>query len=142
MYHVYSFKDHQVIVNFPPLGRYNLSENGLGRIGIAYSGDLASMTTALDGSAIVNQHHSNSGSINLDIPQVGDANDYMDRWANYCKKASSKEFAEAEITIIDTATGKSIIATGVAPQKHSDITYDQDSQNRSWTLLAAEIEFQ
>ena len=55
MYKVYSFKDHSVVVNYPGLGRYKLSEGGIGKITVAFAQDLASVTTALDGMTIINK---------------------------------------------------------------------------------------
>lgn len=142
MYKVYSFKDHSVVVNYPGLGRYKLSEGGIGKITVAFAQDLASVTTALDGMTIINKHHGVNGVIQIEIPQVGDANDYMDRWTNHAKNSPTKNFADAEITVINE-DGKTVVsAVGVAPQKHADVVYDQDSQNRTWALLVAELEIQ
>jgi len=141
-YKVYSFKDHRVIVNYPALGRYNLSDAGIGKITIAFAADLASVTATLDGQAIINKHHGRNGTIQIEIPQVGDANDYMDRWTNHAKNSPTANFADAEIMVID-GTGKTVAScVGVAPQKHADVVYDQDSQNRTWPLLVAELEIQ
>lgn len=136
---VYSFMDHKVVVNYPPLGRYNLSEGGIGKIAVAFAGEMASVTSTPSGAAIVNKKHRKDGSVAIDVPQVGGANNWLDKWCNHARNAATKQFANATITITDNATGKSVTCKGVAPQKQADITYDEESQTRSWTFVCAEL---
>ena len=142
MYKVYSFKDHRVTARVPALGRYLLSGGGIGRITVAYAGDKAAVTPTLDGNAIINKHHRKDGTIGIDVPQVGDANDYLKKWCNYVDNAATANFADGEITIVDNMSGETVTCIGVVPQKMADTAYDEDAQNRSWTLLAAEITIQ
>lgn len=139
---VYSFLDHSVVVNYPPLGRYNLSEGGIGKVTIAFAGEMASVTSTPSGRSIINKKHRKDGTCSIDVPQVGDANDYLDKWCNYARNAATKDFATAEIVITDNTTGKSVVAKGVAPQKQADIMYDEEAQTRSWAFVAAEISMQ
>ena len=136
---VYSFLDHKVIVNYPPLGRYNLSSGGIGKITVAYAGEMASITSTPSGAVIMNKKHRKDGTIAIEVPQVGDANDFLDRWCNYARTAATKDFATASLTITDTVTGKNVTCNGVAPQKQADVVYDEDAQTRPWTFVCAEI---
>lgn len=136
---VYSFLDHKVVVNYPPLGRFNLSTLGIGKITVAFSGEMASITSTPSGGSIINKKHRKDGTCSIDVPQVGDANDFLDKWCNHARNSATKNFATASITITDNATGKSVICNGVAPQKQADVVYDEEAQTRSWTFVAAEI---
>lgn len=142
MYKVYSFKDHKVIANVPALGRVNLSDMGIGKITVAYANDLASVTNTLDGHTIINKHHEKNGTVQIEIPQVGDANDYMVKWTKYVKMAATKEFASGEITVVDEVGVTVAKCIGVAPQKHADVVFDKDSGNRTWTMISAEMDIE
>ena len=36
---VYSFEDHQVVLSHPDVGTFKLSDGGIGRVVVAYSGE-------------------------------------------------------------------------------------------------------
>lgn len=136
---VYSFLDHKVVVNYPALGRYNLSNGGIGKITVAFASELASVTASPSGAAIINRKHRKDGTVAIEVPQVGEANNYLDKWSRHAAKTASKNFASATITITDTTTGHNIVCRGCAPQKQADVVYDEESQTRSWTFVCAEV---
>lgn len=135
---VYSFRDHRVVISHPDVGTYVLSNGGIGRITVSYSGENARMTTTADGSVIVNKMENNSGTINIEVPQVGDANNWLKKFTNYLKSAPTARFALGRIQITGSQNDD-IVCTGVVTQKHADVVFDAEAQNRTWPLLAADI---
>ena len=139
-YTVYSFVDVRVVIYHPSVGQCVLSSQGLGRIVIARGGDLSSHTATADGYVVVNRLRSENGTITIEVPQNSSADEYLRKWARYLKNVSdSSKFAVTTLNIVDQAGSFTISCEGVTPQKIPDRTYDRESSNLSWTLLAAAI---
>ena len=136
---VYSLADVKAVMYHQDVGQCVLSSQGLGKISIAYSGDLSSHTATADGYVVVNRLKSNHGMITLEVPQNSSADEFLRKWARYLKNAESYLFALTALNIVDGAGGFTIYCEGVTPQKISDRTYDATSGMVSWTLLAATI---
>jgi len=135
---VYSFEDHRVVLSHPDVGTMRLSDGGIGRVVVAYSGENSRLTNSADGGVVVNKIKNNSGSINIDILQTSEASAWMKRFVNYLKTAPTKRYALGKL-VITGVDGETTTCTGVVPQKMADISYDAEAQSRSWALLAADV---
>ncbi len=139
-YTVYSLADVKVVMYHPEVGQCVLSSQGLGRIGISYTGDLSSHTATADGYVVVNRLRTNNGSITLEVPQNSSADEFLRKWSKYLKNVGQTyQFARTALNIVDNAGWFTIYCEGVTPQKIPDRTYDQASSNLTWTLLAASV---
>ena len=136
---VYSLPDVKTVFNHPYVGRVSLSDKGAGRISISYAGDLASNTKTATGYVVVNKMVAKDGAISLEIPANSDADKILRKWIAYIKRAATNEFALGTLTLNDTAANRTLTMTGVVPQKEPDEAYDQQSGNRQYNLLFAEI---
>lgn len=135
---VYSFDDHRVILTHPDVGTIKLSDGGIGRVVVSYSGENSRLTNSADGGVVVNKIKNNSGSIALEVLQTSEANAWLKRYVNYLKTAPTKRYALGKL-VITGIDGESTTCNGVVPQKMADIGYDAEAQSRSWQLLAADI---
>ncbi len=139
-YTVYSLADVKVVMYHPEVGQCVLSSQGLGRIGISYTGDMSSHTATADGYVVVNRLRTHNGSITLEVPQNSSADEFLRKWAKYLKNVGQTyQFARTALNIVDNAGWFTIYCEGVTPQKIPDRTYDQASSNLTWTLLAASV---
>ncbi len=137
---VYSMADVRAVIYHPEVGQCVLSNQGVGRIGISFAGDLSSHTTTADGYVVVNRLRSENGVITLEVPQNSTADEFLRKWAKYLKNVGwTVNFARTALNIVDNAGYFTIYCEGVTPQKVPDRTYDQASTNVTWTLLAASI---
>ena len=136
---VYSMADVQVVMYHQDVGRMLLSGHGLGKITIAYAGDISSHTPTADGYVVVNKLRNSHGLITVEVPQNSEAAGYLRRWADYLKDCDTYLFALTALNIVDPAGGFTVYCEGVTPQKKPDRIYDQTSSNMSWVLLAASI---
>jgi hypothetical protein len=136
---VYSLADVITTFNHPDVGRSVLSDVGAGRITISYAGDMGSATVTATGYVVMNKLVAKNGSISLEIPQNSDADKFLRKWIQYIKGAPTKKFALATLTLNDSAAGRILTMTGVIPQKEPDEGYDQQSGNRQYNLLYAEL---
>lgn len=139
MFDVYAFADHRVVLSHPDVGTMVLSDGGIGRTTVAYSGENARATKAADGSTIINKIKDNSGTITIDVLQTSVANTWLTKYTNYVKNAPTSRFALG-VMVITGLNGENRTCTGIAPQKVADITFDTEAQGRSWTFVAAEID--
>lgn len=136
---VYSLADVRVVLYHQNVGQGILSNQGIGKISITYSGDLSSHTATADGYVVVNRLRNSHGIITLEVPQNSTADVFLRRWSKFLKNAQSWQFALSMLNIVDNAGGFTIYCEGVTPQKIPDRAYDQTAGNVSWTLLAANI---
>ena len=136
---VYSLADVQVVFNHPDVGKMIFSEQGSGRIGISYAGDMASNTVTALGYVVVNKLVAKNGTISLEIPCNSDVDNFLRFWIQTIKTSSPKRFALATLTLNDTAAERVLNISGVVPQKEPDEGYDRESGNRQYNLLFAEM---
>lgn len=137
---VYSLADVITTFNHPDVGKMVLSgENGGGRITIAYAGDMAANTKTATGYVVVNKLVAKDGSCSLEIPTNSAADNFLRKWIKFIKSAATKRFALASLTVFDSAANRTLTMTGVVPQKEPDEGYDQQSGNRQYNLLFAEM---
>jgi len=136
---VYSLSDVITTFNHPDVGKMVLSSKGGGRITISYAGDLASNTVTATGYVVVNKLVAKNGTCSMEIPTNSEADKFLRKWIKYIKAKATKRFALATLTLKDSAANRTLTLTGVVPQKEPDEGYDQQSGNRQYNLLFAEM---
>lgn len=137
---VYSLADVRAVLYHPSVGQCVLSQEGMGKLQISYSGDLSSHTPTADGYVVLNRLRSHSGLLTVEVPQNSAADQFLRKWAKYLKNTNdSYQFGLSALNIVDNGGRFTIYTEGVTPQKLPDRTYDQASSNVTWTLLAAYI---
>jgi len=136
---VYSLADVITTFSHPDVGKCIISDEGGGRITISYAGDMASNTTTATGYVVVNKLVAKNGSCSLEIPMNSNADVFLRKWIKFLKGSATKRFALASLTLNDSAAGRVLTLTGVVPQKEPDEGYDQQSGNRQYNLLFAEM---
>ena len=139
MFSTYSLPDVVLTFNHPDVGKNVLSNAGAGRITISYAGDMASNTTTATGYVVVNKLVAKNGTVALEIPQNSDADTFLRKWIAYIKNSVTRKFALASLVLYDAAANRTLTMTGVVPQKEPDENYDQQSGNRQYNLLFAEM---
>lgn len=135
----YSFEDTKAVINHPSVGQCVLTDDGAGKITIAYSGDMSSHTNTVNGYVIINKMAVKNGTVTIEVPQNSDNDLYLCRLCKYLMNAPAKQFALGVLTLTDYNTGKTTTCTGVTPQKIPDDTRDQNVTMKSYAFLAAEI---
>lgn len=135
---VYSFEDHRVILTHPDVGSFQLSDGGIGRVVVSYSGENSRLTNSADGGVVVNKLKNDSGSVAVDVLQTSDANLWLKKYVNYLKTSPTNRYALGNLLITGN-DGEDVSCTGVVPQKMADLSYDAEAQNRSWQFLAANV---
>lgn len=139
-FYTYSFEDTSLVIQHPDLGSYSAFGTGIGTIAISYANDMTSHEVAADLAVVVSKSAKKNGLVTLEILQSSDFNSWLKKFANYVASAPASRFALATIIVNNKSTGDSFVCTGVSPQKIADANYQSQSQNRSWPLMAANIE--
>lgn len=135
---VYSFEDHRVILTHPDVGSFQLSDGGIGRVVVSYSGENSRLTNSADGGVVVNKLKNDSGTVSVDVLQTSDANLWLKKYVNYLKTSPTNRYALGNLLITGN-DGEDTSCTGVVPQKMADLSFDAEAQNRSWQFLAANV---
>lgn len=137
----YSFEDVTVDIQHPDMGApYSAYGTGIGEVSISMANEVSAHDIAADGSVVVSKLIKKNGTVNFTVLQSSDFNSWLKRYYNYVMTASPSKFALATIIIRSNSTGECYTCTGVSPQKLADDKYGSQSQNREWTLMAANIE--
>lgn len=139
---VYSFEDTSVTIEHPSVGSFEAYGTGIGTLSVSFSNDITTHDVAADLAVVVSKSAKKNGNITFDILQSSELNDWLNKYYNYVVAAPSSEFALASVTIRNTSAGQYYSCTGVSPQKMPDSSFQSQQQNRSWVLMAANIETQ
>lgn len=128
--------------NHPSVGQYSLQGEGMGSISVAMAGDRTAHDVAADGSVMVSKIAGNNGTISISVQQTSPLHKFLLGWWNYIKDPNtpSSEYALATIMIRAVSMGEETFATGVSPQKLPDKPYQQQGQQVTWALMAADID--
>ena len=121
--YTYSFEDTSVTIQHPDLGSYSAYGTGIGTLAV-----------------VVSKSAKKNGTVTFEILQSSDFNSWLKKFYNYVISAAPSRFALATIIIKNNSTGDTFTCTGVSPQKAADANYQSQSQNRSWPMMAANIE--
>lgn len=138
--YIYSFEDTTVTINHPSIGSYSAYGTGIGSVTVSYANDMTTHEVAADLAVVVSKSVKKNGLVNFEILQSSDFNSWLKRYTNYVTSTSPSQFALATIIIKNISTGDTFSCTGVSPQKIADAPFQSQSQNRTWPLMAANIE--
>lgn len=139
---VYSFEDTSVTIEHPSVGSFEAYGTGIGTLSVSFSNDITTHDVAADLAVVVSKSAKKNGNITFEVLQSSELNDWLNKYYNYVVAAPSSEFALASVTIRNMSTGQYYSCTGVSPQKMPDSSFQSQQQNRSWVLMAANIETQ
>lgn len=136
---IYSFKDVNFVISHPSLGRYVANGAGIGSITVTMTTDRTQQSVAADGSVMVSKVEGRNASIGLSLQQTSDLTQWLINAYNYLDQASASEWAQITISLETTVMKVKVTATGVAFQVLAEQQFQQQGQELSWTLLAANV---
>lgn len=138
--YTYSFENTTVTIQHPSVGSFSAYGTGIGTLSVAFANDITTHDVAADLAVVVSKSAKKNGTVTFEILQSSDFNAWLKKFYNYVVSAAPSEFALATILIKNDSTGDTFTCTGVSPQKAADSNYQSQSQNKSWALMAANIE--
>ena len=139
---VYAFASVDFIFTHPAQGQYSAQGEGLGDITITMTNDVSAHNLASDGSVMISRIEAKNATITMTIQQTSAMNRWLERLYNYLQTAPNDQWAAASIVLNDRLNNDRTTCTGVSFQKRPDLSYQQQGQQRSWTLMAATVEKQ
>lgn len=135
----YSFMDTTVTVSHPQYGSYSAYGSGIGSLSIRYANDVTSHDVAADLSVVVSKSVKKNGTVDFNVLQASDFNNWLKGLTSYLENADTSDFALATINIKNNSTGDNIICSGVSHQKRADNELQDTAQRRTWTFMCANI---
>lgn len=135
----YSFADVVLVVSHPSLGRYTARGAGLGSVTVTMSTDRTAHDVAADGTIMVSKIEGQNGTIALAIQQTSAFQQWLTRAFNYLITADTSQWAQLAVTIRSVSMMELINATGVSFQQIAEKPFQQQGQQLTWTLMAANI---
>lgn len=135
----YSFADVALTLYHPSFGQYVFQGVGLGTVTITQSTDRTAHDVAADGSVMISKVEGNNGTIAIQIQQTSEGAKWILDWYNYLISASASEWAQTTATIRSPMMGDLVNASGVSPQNRSELSYQAQGQQRTWNLMAANV---
>ena len=137
--YTYSFEDTVLTISHPNFGTYSAYGTGIGSLSIAYANDVTKHDVAADLAVVVSKWVAKNGTVTLDIMQSSDFNAWLKKFTAFLENSDTDQFALATISISNKSTGDSYYCTGVSHQKQADNSLQSQAQNRSWTMMCANI---
>lgn len=137
--YTYSFEDTVLTISHPNFGTYSAYGTGIGSLSIAYANDVTKHDVAADLAVVVSKWVAKNGTVTLDIMQSSDFNAWLKKFTAFLENSDTDQFAMATMSIFNKSTGDSYYCTGVSHQKQADNNLQSQAQNRSWTMMCANI---
>lgn len=137
--YTYSFEDTSLTISHPGFGTYTAYGTGIGDITISYSNDVTYHNVAADLAVVVSKWVARNGSVQLNILQGSDFNEWLKKFAAFLEEAPTDQFALATMDIKNKSTGDNYHCTGVSHQKRADNSFQSQAQNRTWNMMCANI---
>ena len=137
--YVYSFEDTVLTISHPNFGTYSAYGTGIGSLSISYANDVTKHDVAADLAVVVSKWVAKNGTVTLDIMQSSDFNAWLKKFTAFLENSDADQFALATMSISNKSTGDSYYCTGVSHQKRADNNFQSQAQNRSWTMMCANI---
>lgn len=137
--YTYSFEDTSLTISHPGFGTYTAYGTGIGDITISYSNDVTYHNVAADLAVVVSKWVARNGSVQLNILQSSDFNEWLKKFAAFLEEAPTDQFALATMDIKNKSTGDNYHCTGVSHQKRADNSFQSQAQNRTWNMMCANI---
>lgn len=135
----YSFADVKLVLSHRSIGRYTFTGVGLGSVTVTQSTDRTSHDVAADGSVMVSKVEGNNGMIAIQIQQTSEGNQWLLNAWNFLITAPASDWAKMAATIRGISGGDMVNATGMAFQNRAELSYQAQGQQRTWNLMAANI---
>lgn len=140
-YSTYSFGDVSCTISHPNFGQFVANGTGTGSITTVMANDRTAHDTAADGTVMVSKIKTRNGTLTISAQQTSELNRWLTRLFNYLDTAPSSQWAGITITIRAPNMREMITATGVSFQKLPDRPYQQQGQQISWNLMAADVQY-
>ncbi len=137
--YTYSFEDTSLTISHPGFGTYTAYGTGIGDITISYANDVTYHNVAADLAVVVSKWVARNGNVQMNILQSSDFNEWLKKFAAFLEESPTDQFALATMDIKNKSTGDSYHCTGVSHQKRSDNSFQSQAQNRTWTMMCANI---
>lgn len=137
--YTFSFEDTSLTISHPGFGTYTAYGTGIGDITISYSNDVTYHNVAADLAVVVSKWVARNGSVQLNILQSSDFNEWLKKFAAFLEEAPTDQFALATMDIKNKSTGDNYHCTGVSHQKRADNNFQSQAQNRTWNMMCANI---
>lgn len=112
----------------------------LGKITIAYAGDMSSHSATAGGYVTVNRTRSRNGTATIEVPQNSPVEKFLRKATSYLDMCPTDRFAEGSITLYDGAANLIVQCGGVTPQKRPDRVYEAAAGNVAFAMLVADIQ--
>lgn len=137
--YTYSFEDTSLTISHPGFGTYTAYGTGIGDISVSYSNDVTYHNVASDLAVVVSKWVARNGNVQMNILQSSDFNEWLKKFAAFLEEAPTDQFALATMDIKNKSTGDSYHCTGVSHKKRADNNLQSQAQNRTWTMMCANI---
>lgn len=137
--YTYSFEDTSLTISHPSFGTYTAYGTGIGDITISYANDVTYHNVAADLAVVVSKWVARNGNVQMNILQSSDFNEWLKKFAAFLEEAPTDQFALATMDIKNKSTGDTYHCTGVSHQKRADNSFQSQAQNRTWTMMCANI---
>lgn len=137
--YTFSFEDTSLTISHPGFGTYTAYGTGIGDITISYANDVTYHNVAADLAVVVSKWVARNGNVQMNILQSSDFNEWLKKFAAFLEEAPTDQFALATMDIKNKSTGDSYHCTGVSHQKRADNVFQSQAQNRTWTMMCANI---
>lgn len=137
--YTYSFEDTSLTISHPGFGTYTAYGTGIGDITISYANDVTYHNVAADLAVVVSKWVARNGNVQMNILQSSDFNEWLKKFAVFLEEAPTDQFALATMDIKNKSTGDTYHCTGVSHQKRADNSFQSQAQNRTWTMMCANI---
>ena len=137
--YTYSFEDTSLTISHPGFGTYTAYGTGIGDISISYANDVTYHNVAADLAVVVSKWVARNGTVQMNILQSSDFNEWLKKFAAFLEEAPNDQFALATMDIKNKSTGDTYHCTGVSHQKRADNSFQSQAQNRTWSMMCANI---
>jgi hypothetical protein len=141
-YSTYSFEDVNVTFSHPQFGQFVANGAGIGSISTVMTNDRSAQDVAADGTVMVSKIIARNGTHALSVQQTSELNRWLTRLYNFLDVSATVQWARITVMIEAKNMGEKITSTGVSFQKLPDRPYQQQGQQITWNLMAANIQYQ
>ena len=136
----YGFADLTVLISHPSVGQVELNGAGTGNITFTMAEDTSSHNLAADGVVLVSKIEAKNGTVAVTIQQISEAHRFFTMLYNYLQSAPLREHAMIQLEANGSDMQVSHIGEDMSIQKRGDKAYNQQSENVTWTFLAAKLQ--
>lgn len=139
-YNTYSFTDVTAVISHPNFGQFPATGEGLGSITTDMTTDRTIHEVAADGTIMVTKVKARNGTVSIVTQQTSTLHQWLTRLYNYLETASTDQWAGITISIRTPAMAELESCTGVSFTKLPSNPRQQQGQNITWALIAADMQ--